>query len=182
MKQKVPYAFESEFVRSVISVYFDEFMFPLTKEELTKISIDYFKNYQRSFGKIDDTTFRLFWATQTTNYISAGGNTYHSQQEVPVDAKKIMKEIILQDLDEFLFRTVEVESLRNKSFTVSKTVVTIYNSWNKFLLVLNMQDEAKWKYLKEFKEFFILGLKSDFSEYVPFNFTIMPVDSKIQRT
>ena len=107
---KNPYFFESEFVRNVMDKYIDETMFPLTQEELKNISVDYLKQYCQATVEIESTSFRLFWNTETTNYIRSGGNSYRSEKEIPNEAKKIFKAFLLKDFDEFLFCLIDVET------------------------------------------------------------------------
>lgn len=176
-----PYYFEAEFTYHVLDRYFHDDTFPLTKKEMEDISIGYLEKFCNSESKIDGSLFFLFWKTQSTEYISTGGNAYRSEKSIPERAKEIIKKFILKDFDEFLLRLIEVESLRQKSFTVAKTVPTIYNSWNDFQLVLDSEDDSKWAYLKEFKEFYAECLKVDFRNYVPFDFQVIPIDEKIRK-
>lgn len=181
MNATSPYTFEADFVRYVVDKSFDEESFPLTKEELKSISLNYFNKYCENSDKIDNTTFRLFWSTQTTDYIPTGGSSYRAQRYVPEEAKTIMKKHLLKDFDEFLLRIIEIEPFHQKSFTVSKEFIfSVYGSWEEFLQVLNTQNENRWKYLNEFKNFFDLGLKDGFGHYVPFEFKTIPVSTKIR--
>jgi KAP-like P-loop domain-containing protein len=175
-----PYSFESEFARYINSVYFDETVFPLSKDELKGISIGYLRSYCESIDKLDRNVFFLLWSTEQTNYIPSGGNSFQSTKEIPDEAKDIFKSFVLKDFDQFLFWIIEVDPFRLKSFTVVNTIVVIYNSWANFKTVLLAEDENKWKYLAEFKSFFEQAEKVNFAQYVPFAFEIIPIESKIK--
>ena len=177
-KAKIPYAFESEFAKFVNAKLFDKAMFPLTKEEIKKISVDYLEKYCNATTHLNMEAFYLLWNTEQTNYEDLGGGSLRGHKMIPQEAKDIFKSLISKDLDDFIFRTIEVEPFHQKSFTIAKSAEDIYNGWGNFKTFILTEEESKWKYLAEFKTFYLEAEKGNFSHYVPFDFKTIPVESK----
>lgn len=176
-----PYRYESQFVAYVNNKMLDDTMFILSQDELKAIALYYLQQYCEAAVKIDLTAFNLFWRTEQTEFISVGGNSYRKHTQYPQEAKEIMKALIAKDLNEFIESIIEPESLHQKTFAISSTASLLYDSWELFKEHLNREDEDRWTYLKEFKEFFQIFEKNRFEKYVDFDFKVIPVYEKLRK-
>lgn len=176
-----PYQYESQFVKFVNNKIFDDTIFILSQKELKAIAIYYLKQYCQTAKKIDLAAFDLFWNTEQTEFISVKENSYSGYKHYPQEAKEILKDLIAKDLNRFIEFIIEPESLHQETFAVSSTASLLYDSWELFKAHLNGEDEDKWTYLKEFKEFFQIFEKNRFEKYVAFDFKIIPVYEKLRK-
>jgi KAP family P-loop domain len=178
-KAVFPYTFEAGFISSINSGYFDKDYFPLTREELKAFSIGYFKSYCNSVKKLDDNIISLFWQTEQSDHVLVGNQTFRNEKGIPAEAKQIFTEFIKDnDLDGFILRIIDPEPFGKKIFGIQTFPLNIYDGWRVFKEMLIHQDEAKWKYLKEFKEFFSECEKTNFSKYIKFDFRTIPIQEK----
>lgn len=179
---KTSYQYESEFVRFVNNKMVDQAMFPLSQDELKDLSIMYLKRYCEGIKKIDLNAFKLFWNTEQTNFASAGGGSYSVDKQYPQEAKDIIKGIVSTDLNEFIEWMIDPEPLHQKTFAVAGSTIILYDNWVQFKTYIDNEDETKWSYLKEFKEFFLKFENERFEKYVPFDFKVIPVNKKLRNT
>lgn len=168
-----PFSYESEFAQFVNEQLIEQSMFPITREELSEISINYFEKFCQTNNKIELTFFRLFWRTQFKNFIPAGGGTYTSQKTIPDKSKAIFKDFLNKDLDGFLSRIIEPDIINRNVFRISPTVTAVFDNYENFKTFLDTMNEGEWKYLHEFKQFYYEFEKVNFSQYVPFDFKII---------
>ncbi|MDE3234523.1 MAG: hypothetical protein KGO81_01120 [Bacteroidota bacterium] len=178
---KSPYQYESQFVKFVNNKMIDNTMFPLTQEELKGISILYLKRYCEEAKKIDLTALGLFWNTEQTEFIQAGGGSYRTDKQYPQEAKDIIKALIAIDLNEFIEAVIEPDVHRQETFAVSTTASLLYDSWEHFKAYIYSENETQWTYLEEFKSFFEVFEKEKFEKYVSFDFKVIPVYKKLRK-
>jgi len=173
---KDPYLFESNFVSYIKSTYYDESSFILSLKELNTNGVQYFKEYCLEHNKIDGNFWRLFWNSEEVEKISEG-NTIKSKKSISDEVIILVKECISKkDLNGFLQATTHPAPFNSNSFGISDAVLAIFKSWDSFESFLNEQDEKKWSYLTEFKQFFHKMKEQDFKKYVEFTFKIIPID------
>lgn len=173
-----PYLFESGLISHLNSQLSDSF--PLTKIELKEITLTYFKNFCNQTAKYDKYVYRLFHNCKETEMIPTGEGSYMRQESMPDEAKDIIKEYILKDLDGFIVSWIQVESLDQMKFSVSNFPSVLFGNWKLFEEYLIQQDESKWKYLNEFKQFFSAFKEKNFNVYISFTFNNIPIKEKLR--
>lgn len=175
-----PYSFEADLIR-LANMEFSE-NFPLTKEELKKIVIDYFKKYCLTVNKLDNNIWSLFHNSKQTNRVSTGGNSYQREEVMPDETKSTMKEFVLKkDLNGFLLALIDPEPFDQKKFSISNFALALFDDWENFKQILELQSEEKWMYLGEFKKFLSEYELKNYSQDVDFRFDIIPIDQKIRK-
>lgn len=175
-----PYSFESDLIRHLNNEFSDTFV--LSKEELKEICLDYFRTYCQEIDKIDSNVWHLFHSCKQTEWVPAGGNSYSKQENMPEETKEIMKDFILnQDLDGFLFAIIDIEPFDQKKFSISNVIIGLFGNWKAFEEELSLKDEKESKYLKEFREFLTVYAAKNYSQYVDFNFEVIPIEEKMRK-
>lgn len=174
-----PYIFEAQFIRHLTNEFGSSLL--IEKDDLNKYALSYFKEYCQSFDKINSDFWTLYHCcTQTgRNEISPGN--YERFDIKSVEANQIMKDFITyKDLDGFLFEIIHVEGHKQKTFSTSDFAKTLFGEWSNFKEFLIAQDESKWKYLTEFKDFFDVFESSGFKKNIPFEFKAIPINLKFR--
>ncbi|WPP49653.1 KAP family P-loop NTPase fold protein [Catalinimonas niigatensis] len=175
-----PFHFESDFIKYLNGRFSDSF--PLTKEELKRKSLDYFRRYCSETDKLDRWVWYLFYRCEQTEWIPTGHNSHVSQDNMPAEAKEIMVDFIFnKDLDGFLFEIIDIESFKQKTFAINGAVLKVFNSWESFQEKLVEINEQNSKYLNEFKEFLAEFASKNYSQYVEFQFETIPVKEKMRK-
>lgn len=170
---KSPFLFPARLIRFLDKSYYEPGLYVIKHKELNDFSIQYLEIYCSKIEKIDREVWELFWDCERSNY-----HNRSSTSEMPGKAKEIMKNFILtKDLDTYLIGSIKDEPFNHKKFNISSTILTLFDSWEKFEIILNQQDEEKWKALKEFKKFFIEVKKSTFSSFIDFQFAEIKLKS-----
>ena len=101
---------------------------------------------------------------------------------MPDEAKEIMRDFILnKHLDEYLFKIINPKTLELKKFAIDEYSDTLFGNLQTFKETLEQQNEEKWKYLKEFKEFLKIYGETNYSQYVDFKFKVIPIEHKINK-
>lgn len=163
---KSPFLFAARLIHFLDKNYFERGLFVISKEKLNDFSIRYLKTYSSKLQKIDFRIWDLFWDCKRTNFLKGSNDN-----EIPKEAKEIMKDFIVsKDLDNYLTERIDDEPFNNKRVRISNSILDLFTSWESFEVFLIEQDENKWKYLEEFKRFFIKAKKSGFNTYIEFNF------------
>jgi hypothetical protein len=175
-----PYSFEADFIHYVSNKSFAS-SFLLTKEEMESLLLDYFKKYCESVTELDNYIYHLFHSCKQSNWIQAQGGYQTSQEVIPKEAIDIMKNFLNKDLDGLLFSWISVDPFDKERFSVSNFPETLFGSWTEFEKYLLVQDETKWKYISEFKQFFNAFKAQNFSIYISFDFKQIPIDKKLQK-
>jgi hypothetical protein len=174
-----PYSFESDLLRHLNNQFSDTFV--LTKKDLTEMCLAYFRKYCEETDKIDSGVWHLFHCCKQTEWIPAGGNSYSKQEIMPEETKKIMKDFSLnKDLDGFLFAIIDLDPFDQKKFSISNVIIDLFGNWNVFEEELSQKDESESKYLNEFREFLTVYAAKNYSQYVDFNFKVIPIKEKIR--
>ncbi len=173
-----PYCFVSEFIESVNAKLFDESIFPLVQKELEAISTGYLKAYCDVNDSVDWNAMQLFWHTKQTIYSSSDGRSYTGRKEYPGEAKQIIKDLFRKDLDAFLYMAVDLEMTRQHLAAVGNSLLDIFDTWEAFKSFIEAEEETKWKYLHEFKQFFAVFEEGGFVKYVEFDFKVIPIENK----
>ncbi|MBK7684507.1 MAG: hypothetical protein IPJ26_19530 [Bacteroidetes bacterium] len=83
-----------------------------------------------------------------------------------------------KDLNGFLLFMIRREQSDLDNFVVSKAVLSIFSEWTEFEKILNDQDESKWLYLGEFKEFYKLFKELKHNQSVNFKFKTINLNLK----
>jgi hypothetical protein len=171
-----PFRFESDFIRFLNADLGISDHFPLSKEELTKIAVEYLNTYIKASTTTSRDLYYLLWQTETTDWIPVGGNSYTQSKKLPEEAKKHFIEFVTVNcFDDFLLGIIRQEHFGKKLFAVIEEMPSIFDTWENFKSVVFAQDEKKWLYLSEFKVFFSAFEQKNFAQFVPFQFTIIPV-------
>lgn len=165
-----PYLFESYLANRLFYKDIKGNYFPVSKSALEDYILNYLKKYCCESDKIDANTWGLYWNCILTDWIPSGSNSWTPQKRKLDEADTVLRDFILEkDLNGFLVAIIEGTFKENK-FAVNKIANELFNGWEGFEDMLNGQDESKWSYLKEFKEFFILFKAESFTRYVEFEF------------
>jgi len=180
LEAKSPYSFESDFIRYVNMEFSDSF--PLSKDELMVIVLEYFESYCSVNIKLDIHLWSLFHNSKQTVWIPTGGNSYQKQEVLPDTTKSIMREFVLnKDLDGFLLALIDPEPFDQRKFAISNFVVALFDNWANFKKILEEQSNEKWIYLEEFKNLLSAYEEKNYSQYVDFKFDKIPIETKIRK-
>ncbi len=180
LKAKSPYSFEAGLIRYANMEFSDTF--PLTKDELKEIVIDYFKKYCSTVDKLDNNIWSLFHNSKQTNWVTTGGNSYHKEEMMPNETKSIIKEFVLnKDLNGFLLALIDPEPFDQRKFSISNFALALFDDWESFKQILEEQSEEKWIYLREFKKLLSEYESKNYSQYVDFKFDKIPIEEKISK-
>lgn len=175
-----PYFFEADLIRLINDQF--SVTFVLNKEEFKEICIDYFRKYCEATIKLDSNVWHLFHSCKQTEWISVGGNNHKRQVVIPAESKQIFKDFILnKDLDEFLFSIIDLQPFDRKKFSISNVVIGLFGNWENFEKELSGKDEKESKFLNEFKAFLAVFASENYSQYVDFNFDVIPIKDKIRK-
>lgn len=156
--------------------------FPLSKDELMAIVLEYFKSYCSVNNKLDSNLWNLFHNSKQTVWIPTGGNSYQKKEVIPDETKFIMKEFVLnKDLDGFLLALIDPEPFDQRKFAISNFVVALFDNWENFKQILEEQSNEKWIYLEEFKNLLSAYEETNYSQYVDFKFDKIPIETKIRK-
>ena len=172
-----PFTFEAEFLRYINSEFSDSFV--LSKDETKEIVLDYFRKYCNESPKFDHNFWHLYNCCQKTDFIPAGGDSYHHQEKIFDEANGTARKFIIgKGLDGFLLSVVDDNFARkNDGYAIHNSVVRIFGSWESFKKVLfeELKDDGS-QYLAEFKEFFNAFELTAFSKYIDFRFKVIPIN------
>lgn len=169
-----PYLFEADFIR-YLNKSFSE-TFPISKNELKEIVKGYFKAYCLKSDHLDDNIWFLFNSNRRANWISNGNSTYQEPETIPEEIISIMKEFVLnKDLDGFLYAMITHERSDKNKFSINNFVIMLFGSWADFKQILEEQNEEKWRYLNEFKQFLADFEEKNYTESVDFKFEQIPI-------
>jgi len=179
LNAKYPFKIESDFAQYFLD-YYDENGFPLTKEELASINLNYLQRFIEQEDETNEDFWYLFHNCKISKWESVGGVSRK------IEEGKILREAIdlainfisTKSLDSFLKYIIAVNAESNL-YTIITTPLWEYNELKQHL---NNLDEDKWRYLKEFKNFYQEFEKSDFKP-ISFNFVDIPIkiSSRINR-
>lgn len=170
-----PFTFESSVLRSVSdSVYYSSFI--LGEDEVKKMGINYLKKHIDKTLELNGNTWHLYSKCSFTEWTS-NGSYYDSKTIMPDEAKKIMLKLVVSNgLDNYLKDIIESKPFKVGSYTIKKTIVEeFFGDWNSFEKILNEKDEADYKYLQEFKDFYKKFAETDYSKYIEYKFNDIPV-------
>lgn len=180
LEAKEPYSFEADFIRHANREFSDSF--PLNKEELAAIVLDYFKNYCSTKDKLDGNVWSLFHCNRKTEWVSVGGNSYQKQESMPDEVIQTMKDFVInKDLNGFLLALIDFEPFDQKKVSISNFATTLFGSWTDFKQIIEEQSENKWTYLKEFKQLLSAYEEKSYSQYVDFKFEIIPIAQRLRQ-
>ena len=172
-----PFLFESDLARS-ISVHFSE-DFGLPKDYFHKRLVIYFGEYAKSNTKLDTVAWQLYHNCKRGERTSLGNSTYQTHEITFDEAKQIMNDLILKDLDQFLLDITHSHLSEKRLYGItSDFIFAQFGDWHKFKKLIFDQDDSKWQYLKEFKDFFIKFEEKGFKQYISFTFNSLPIDEK----
>ncbi|MEP7229319.1 MAG: P-loop NTPase fold protein [Ginsengibacter sp.] len=174
-----PYLFESQLVKYFKSVYYDENSFVLPLKKLNEFNIEYFRKYCLEEHKISHDFWILFWNTEVRIIKNDDNDMFTKDKALSEEVKSLFKDFISnKDLDGFLLGAIHPALFGSKQFILSTSIATIFTDWPSFEHFLNKQDETKWSYLKEFKEFFYIMKGANFERNVDFIFKDIPVSAE----
>ncbi len=189
-KAKSPYLFEAGFIRAINNELnfahdSEEGSLPFLRNRLLEIALDYLDKYTSSIDKIVDDdeikyeVFSLFHCCKYTERIKVNDNTYQREEIIPSRAKQILSNFFLKkDFDGFLFAMMQPEPFNKDSFAVNQFVLQLFDNWKDFKDTLDKQIEEDWKYLREFKDFFVAFAAKGYNTYIPFDFKVIPIEKK----
>lgn len=171
---------EAHFLRYANDQY--DKSFPLTKEELKELSIDYFKEYCSEVDHLNYNVWYLFHRCKQTEKVKVGENLYRNQETIPEEVKEIMKSFLDKDIDSFILSIIKIDHdlADQKVFAVSNVILEIFGSWQAFENELDQREGESNKYLQEFKAFLAEFASTNYSQYVHFDFKIIPIQDKLR--
>ena len=177
-----PYTIEANFIWDVVREHSDlnneNVYFALDKRELSEISLKYFKTFCESTKVFDSEVWNLFHCCKQIHYTTNDNNSYTRNNIILDEAKSIMKKYILNtDLNSFFLAIIDPEMRNKNKFAISNVILEIFDNWPDFKTIIEQQDESKWSYLYEFKQFLNAFEKKEFKFYVDFNFKMIPIKS-----
>jgi hypothetical protein len=76
---------------------------------------------------------------------------------------------------------IEPEPFKQKQFKVNETAEDLFESWAGFKLMLEELNDTDSQYLEEFKNFFSVFESKNYSYYVDYKFSKIPVNKKNRR-
>lgn len=173
-----PYLFESSLANLLYWRDLKSEYFPIAKPELETFITGYLEKYCNESDKIDANIWELYRNCTLIEWEPTGNNSQVSKTRKANNADDIFKNFILnKDLDGFLATIITGDFDPNR-FYISEIVLSLFCNYNNFKQVLNEQDDGKWEYLKEFKEFFAELEKHNFSRRVAFEFKTIDLTRK----
>jgi len=170
-----PFIFESS-VLGQVSERHNMSRFILNENEVKEMSINYLKKYLTDTPELNGNTWHLYhrcWFTEWT----LNGNAYNPKRMMPDEAKKIMFDLITSSgLDNYLKDIIKSKSFEIGWYAVKETSIEeFFGDWKSFEKILNEKDEADYKYLREFKDFYAKFAETGHSNYIEYKFNDIPV-------
>ena len=168
-----PYDFESDLIRGIVEDDNDEFI--LSKDELLDVAYSYLKKYFDGVEKFNDDFSTIFYATRYRQ-TSEGFVTYN----VSVKVNELLKKFALnKDFEGFLLNLIKLEDAKQEVYRIDrKEIVDIFGSCDEFYTILSKRNISG--YVEEFEKFYTKYIKEskDESQYIEFDFKIIPIDIK----
>ncbi len=174
-----PFTFESRLIRDIAYDFSEDF--PLNKKEVIDIGIDYLQKFASGIDKFNSSIWRLYHCTKYKLFIPSENGNYSSNEIVPEKSREIVKRFILEkDFDGFLMAVIEQEPFDQVGFSISKIVPEIFGSWDEFKTQLQQISDDRWKFVEEFKRFFLECELKNFGHYVKFDFKLIPIKERFK--
>jgi len=172
-----PFIFESRALRYFNNEHFDSFI--LSKSEATEISIDYLRKYLDKHPKLDRYVWDLYHYCEYSELTpdESGKSWIIKKGIMPDEVKKIMFDLITSSgLDNYLNDIIKSKSFEIGWYAVKETSIEeFFGDWKSFEKILNEKDEADYKYLREFKDFYAKFAETGHSNYIEYKFNDIPV-------
>jgi len=171
-----PFTFESSVLRQVSEGH-NMPSFILNENEVKEMSINYLKKYLEDTPELNRNTWHLYYQCYFTDWT----DIYNPKGIVPDEAKNIMLELILgSELDNYLKEIIKSKSFEIGWYAVSKTKIEgLFDDWKSFEKILNEKNEADYKYLQEFKDFYAKFADTDYKNYVEYEFKDIPLSRNV---
>lgn len=172
-----PYMFDIEFIYTVLDRYSSDFIVPENK--LNELRLMYFEKYLSTVTKFDDNIWHLFHYNDIIIRKPRGGNSYEVvRKKNPNAIKLFIKYIEEENLDGFLYQIITKEPFDKKLNAVSDIIPKMFGSYEQFEEFLNGFSEENYKYLKEFKDFYIKFKETGYKRYIEFDFKDIDIRNK----
>lgn len=167
-----PYSFETLLLFERLKNIPYDFIIPIEKNE--ELRLKYFKQYLIANDKISMTTWDLFYYC---NKINDRHSSQEQSSKIP-HANELFIDYIKQNhLDDFICWIIFSGDPVRKIYGVIDTVNTMFDGYKNFKAFLLDFEISKYKYLKEFLEFFLIFEKNGFNA-VEFSFNVIPIGNK----
>jgi hypothetical protein len=174
---KSPFLYESrlsyKLCDTVLNTVYD-------KEVLSKIRIDYFKEYCAQIQYFNLNIWELFHNSEVINYVQETESSYRPEHYFSKESKKIFKDFIYKDPDGFIFSILVRSSRENKksgTFRISNAVLLIFDKWDCFEREFINRNHSNSLYHAEFKEVYNIFKNNDFYA-IKYEFKSIPFDEK----
>lgn len=173
---KQPFIFEIDFIFYILD---HDISFILTKEELEYFRINYLENYLKFVNKFDSNVWQLFHHCDIIERIPTGSNSYKkTERKNPVAIKLLKNFIERKDLDGYLLAILNSKRHDSDFYSISNSVITLFDSFTGFEKFLDKFDERNHKYLSEFNEFYKLFKEAEYKKPIEYEFKDIPVNNK----
>lgn len=165
---KSPFYIESYVIKSIYDQYYNSH-FPITSEGLKELLLYYLQSYCEETKKFDNYVLYLFSCCVLTQWerdlTFPNGLEISSPQEIVIEgAIEIVKKFIAEkDVDGFIIYIINYKGKGRYTFNFSNFKY-IFSNVSDVKAFINEQDEERWKYLKEFKQF-LSELESNEDQY-----------------
>lgn len=171
-----PYTYDADFIHFLYDEYTQAF--PLTKIELKELLLSYLRIYCKQVSHFNDQILYLHSRCILVEWEPEDANVQDKVERIPEEANDIIKDFILnKDLDGFLRHSIQFYNNGNR-FALGIYPSRIFGSRDKFKMVLQAQDENRWKYLKEFKDFLSAFEAQGGSNFIEYKFSDIPIDTR----
>ena len=174
-----PYNFDIEFIYSCFDKFSISYDFIVPKKDFQAIRLEYLKKYLENTQNFDSNVWHLYHYNDLIEAVSQSGSSYQIDKKKNPDATVLVIDFIKKiALDDFLYEIITKEPFDKELFAVSNIILQMFEHFNAFGDFLEGFNEADFKYLKEFKEFYNKFKEVDYDRYIKFNFEVIPVDER----
>lgn len=171
-----PFTYEADFIHFLYDEY--TYAFPLTKVELKDLLLSYLKTYCKQISYFDNHVWYLYTRCMLIEWEPEDSDVRSKVERIPEEANDILKDFILnKDFDGFLRHSIQFY-VNGSRFALGVYPSRIFGSREKFKEVLQAQEENRWMYLKEFKEFLAAFEAQGGSNFIEYNFSVIPIDTR----
>lgn len=177
-KAQSPYEFEGDLIREINGAFSedpDAFDYILSRNEYKEIALGYFRTYLDSLEKFERDIWHKFHFCEYKKFTPEGSNSWTSSKHHLDEAKEMFKEFVrTKGLDGFI-ESIISEEMSGRGVGVSDAVRFIFDDWATFKSFMFSIEDERWKYLDEFKRFYLEFEKNDPRLYIPYAFNVIPV-------
>lgn len=178
-----PYSFEGDLIREINSAFSenaDTHDYILSRNEYRSIVLGYFRAYLDSREKFEADIWHVFHFCEYKKFTPEGTSWTSSKHHFD-EAKEMLKDfIVTKDLDGFIEYIIHEETMHGNSFAVTDGIRQIFDDWDTFRSFIFSVEDPRWKYLEEFRQFYLEFEKNDPKLYIPYSFQVIPVKRSVR--